>query len=317
MNRTNFKKYISYVKEKRKSNIEDHYIEKDYFISLFLSTWQKLKDAGKVPRLDNLIFKGGTLLARNYLDYPRISEDIDFTYGCSNDLRKLDSKNKREKAILKQIAPIIEDVKLICDTAKFVFDTNRRNRKYILVRNSRAVYILNVYYESFITGEETPIKIELNFLEHIIHDYSELKINNIVDQDLTLKSIGYDLPNLKINTYHLDEIIIEKYRAILTRDKLKERDVFDLYLINKICKDVFGFDNTLIFEKIESGYMISPDLGNNLANNCKLLHDDTFGDSDDDISRLTLVEIDSKNYDKFKNQLYNELGEICKMRKRL
>jgi len=73
----------------------------------------------------------------------------------------------------------------------------------------------------------------------------------------------------------------------------------------------------LIFEKIESGYMISPDLGDNLANNCKLLHDDNFGDSDDDISRLSLVEIDSKNYDKFKNRLYDKLKEICKMRKRL
>jgi predicted nucleotidyltransferase component of viral defense system len=315
MNRTNFKKYISYVKEKRKSNIEDQHIEKDYFISLFLSTWQKLKDAGEVSYLDNLIFKGGTLLARNYLDYPRISEDIDFTYVHSNDLRKLGSKNKREKAILKLIAPIIDDIKLICDSGKFVFDTNRTNRKYIIVRNSRAVYILNVYHESFITGEETPIKIELNFLEHITHDYSELKINNIVDQDLTLKSIGYDLSNIKIYTYHLDEIIIEKYRAIFTRDKLKERDVFDLYLINKICKDVFGFDNTLIFEKIESGYMISPDLGDNLKHNCTLLHDGDFGDSDDDISRLTLVKIDDEEYEKFKSRLYDKLSEICKLRK--
>lgn len=315
MNRTNFKKYISYVKEKRKSNIEDQYIEKDYFISLFLSTWQKLKYAGEVSHLDNLIFKGGTLLARNYLDYPRISEDIDFTYVHSNELRKLNSKNKREKAILRAIAPIIKDVKLTCDTAKLNFDANRRNRKYILVRNSRAVYILNVYYESFITGEETPIKIELNFLEHIKHDYSELKINNIVDQDLTLKSMGYDLSNIKINTYHLDEIIIEKYRAIFTRDKLKERDVFDLYLINKICKDVFGFDNTLIFEKIESGYMISPDLGDNLKHSCTLLHDGDFGDSDDDISRLTLVKIDDEEYKKFKNRLYDKLSKICKLRK--
>lgn len=62
MNSTNFKKYISYVKEKKKSNIEDYYIEKDYFISVFLSTWQKLKGAGKVPHLDKLIFKGGTFL---------------------------------------------------------------------------------------------------------------------------------------------------------------------------------------------------------------------------------------------------------------
>ena len=37
MNKTNFKKYLSHVKEKRKSTIEDRYIEKDYAISLFFS----------------------------------------------------------------------------------------------------------------------------------------------------------------------------------------------------------------------------------------------------------------------------------------
>ena len=314
MNSTNFKKYISYVKEKKKPNIEDQYIEKDYFISVFLSTWQKLKGAGKVTNLDKLIFKGGTLLARNYLDYPRISEDIDFTYEGSNDLRKIGSKNKREKAILKFVAPIIDDIKLICDDAKLVFDTNRTNRKYIIVRNSRAVYILRVYYHSLITREEIPIKIEINFLENIFHDCSELTIKNIVTQDLHLKSIGYDLLNIKFRTYPLDEIIIEKYRAILTRGALKERDVFDLYLINKSCKNALKFDNALIFKKIDSGNMISPDLSNNLEKNCTLLHDGDFGDSDDDISRLSLVEINDKDYEEFKNQLFDKLKEICSMR---
>jgi len=315
MNKISFKKYISYVKEKKKSNIEDYYIEKDYFISLFLSTWQKLKDDGKVPNLNKLIFKGGTLLIRNFLNYPRISEDIDFTYEKSNNLRKIESDNKREKEIKKVVVPIIDEIKLICDTAKFDFEIDRKNPRYIDVRNSRAVYILNIYYNSLITGEGIPIKIELNFLEGIIHDYSESRINNFVDEDLYLRSIGYDLLNMKINTYPLDETILEKFRAILTRGNLKERDVFDLYLINKSCKDVLKFDNKLIFKKVESGYMISPDLEANLENNCKLLSDGGFGDSDDDISRLTLLEIDDEDYEKFKNQLYDKLKEICKYEK--
>ncbi len=314
MNSTNFKKYISYVKKIKKSNIEDQYIEKDYFISVFLSTWQRLKDAGKVLYLDNLIFKGGTLLARNYLDYPRISEDIDFTYERSNYLRKLGSKNKREKAILGLIAPIIDDIKLICDNGNFLFETSRTNRKYIIVRNSRAVYILNIYYNSFITREEIPIKIELNFLENIFHGYVKLKINNIINQDLFLKSIGYNLLDIEIKTYPLDEIILEKYRAILTRPVLKERDIFDLYLINKSCKNIIKFESKLIFKKIESGNMISPDLFDNLERNCKLLRDGKFGGSDDDINRLSLVEINEKDYAEFKDRLYDNLKDICKLR---
>lgn len=314
MNKTNFKKYMSYVKEKKKSNIEDYYIEKDYFISFFLSTWQKLKDNGKVPTLDKLIFKGGTLLIRNFLNYPRISEDIDFTYERCNNLREMESNNKREKEIKKVIVPIIDEIKLICDTGKFDFEIDRTNLRYIDVRNSRAVYILNVYYNSLITGEEIPIKIELNFLEEIIHNYLGSKINNFVDQDLYLRSIGYDLVNMRINTYPLDEIILEKYRAILTREKLKERDVFDLYLINKEQKDVLKTDNNLIFTKIESSFLISQVSEENLVNNCKLLNEGDFGDSDDDISRLTLIEIDDVEYEKFKNLLCDKLKDICKMK---
>ena len=312
MNKTNFKKYSSYVKEKKKSNIEEYYVEKDYFISLFLSTWQKLKDNGKVSNLDKLIFKGGTLLIRNFLNYPRISEDIDFTYEKCNNLREIKSGNKREKEIKKVVVPIIDEIKLIYDIAKFDFQTDRKNLRYIDVRNSRAVYILNVYYNSLITGEEIPIKVELNFLEEIIHKPSVSKINNIVDQDLFLKSIGYDLVNMRINTYPLDEIILEKYRAILTREGLKERDVFDLFLINKGQKDVFKTDNNLIFKKIVSSFLISHVSEENLVKNCDLLSKGTFGVSDDDIARLTLIEIDAGKYEEFKNRLYNKLKDICK-----
>jgi len=312
VNKNNFKKYYSYVKEKKKSNIEEYYVEKDYFISLFLSTWQKLKDNGIVSNLDNLIFKGGTLLIRNFLNYPRISEDIDFTYEKCNNLREIESVNKREKDIKKVVVPIIDEIKLICDTAKFDFRNDRTNLRYIHVRNSRAVYILNVYYNSLITGEEIPIKIELNFLEEIMHKPSESKINNIVDQDLFLKSIGYDLVNMKINTYPLDEIILEKYRAILTRERLKERDVFDLFLINTGQKDVFKTVNNLIFKKIVSSFLISQVSEKNLGNNCDLLSKGTFGVSDDDISRLSLIEIDAGKYEEFKNRLYNKLKIICK-----
>jgi len=313
MNKTSFKKYVSYVKEKRKSNIEDYYIEKDYFISLFLSTWQKLGDEGKLPNLNELIFKGGTLLIRNFLNYPRISEDIDFTYEKCNNLRKIESDNKREKEIKKVVVPIIDEIKLICDTAKFDFETDRTNHRYIDVRNSRAVYILNVYYNSLITGEEIPIKIELNFLEEIINNYSISKINNVIDEDLYLRSIGYNLLNLRINIYPIDEIILEKYRAVLTRGNLKERDVFDLYLINKGQKNVLETNNNLIITKIKSSFLISQVSEENLVNTCKLINKSDFGVSDDDISRLTLIELDDEDYVKFKNRLNTKLKHICKI----
>jgi len=315
MKKSDFKKYIAYAKEQRHSPIDDYYVEKDYFLSLFLSTWKKFKEAGRVPHLDMLTFKGGTLLTRNFLQYSRISEDLDFTHEDSNSLRTISNENKRENEIKNRVIPIIKEIKLICDAIQFDFETTRTNPRYIMVRNSRAVYVFNMYYRSSIIREEIPIKIEINFLEYVMNKCLESKINTIVDHDLFLKSIGYDLEVITMKTYPLEEIILEKYRAVLTRDVLKERDILDLYLIHQREADVFKCDNSLILMKIQSGVMISPDLKENLDKNCRLVHDDKFSESDDDISRFTLVEIDDETYEKFKARLYRKLKEICMMRK--
>jgi predicted nucleotidyltransferase component of viral defense system len=94
MKSNEFRKYISYVKEHRGTHIPDYYIEKDYVLSLFLSTWHSLKKTESTASLDALIFKGGTLLIRNFLGYPRISEDLDFTHQDSHALRHIENVNK-------------------------------------------------------------------------------------------------------------------------------------------------------------------------------------------------------------------------------
>jgi predicted nucleotidyltransferase component of viral defense system len=311
MKKSDFRKYIAYVKEQRHSSIEDYYIEKDYFLSMFLSTWQQLRNEGKLYHLDALIFKGGTLLVRNFLGYPRISEDLDFTHEESTVLRTLKSEEKRETEIKKRVIPIIEDLKALCDHASFDFHTDRTNTRYVEVRNSRAVYVFHMFYHSLITGEEIPIKIEINFLEKIIHRCPVFKINTIVTADVYLKSIGYDLENRTMKTYPLEEMVLEKYRALLTRDVLKERDVLDLFLIHARCMDVFECDTTLIVDKIACGTLISPVSAKNLKRNCQSLATEGFSHSDDDISRFTFVDINDEEYARFKDRLYTRLKEIC------
>ncbi len=315
MKNRDFRKYIAYVREQQRSTIADYYIEKDYFLSLFLSTWQKLKREGKVSHMDALIFKGGTLLVRNYLQYPRISEDLDFTHEDSNKLRLIDNANKREQEIKKCIIPTLEEIKSVCNIAGFDFDNNRKNTRYIRVRNSRAVYVLHFYYNSLITNEEIPIKIEINFLENVMHTYIESQINTIIETDTFLKSIGYDLENITMKAYPLDEIILEKYRAILTREAVKERDILDLYLIHQKGNDVFKVDTKSILTKIQSGVLIAPDLKKNLEKNCQLFKNKSFVESNDDISHFTLVKVDNTQYNNFKSLLHEKLKEICSIRK--
>lgn len=307
MNKTNFKKYLSYVKQKKNVSIEDEILEKDYMISLFLSTWQKQKEQGTITSLDALIFKGGTLLSRNYIDYPRISEDLDFTFELSNQLRTIKSNTRREKEIKKQIIPIIKDIKIISTAAGFDFQMDRTNETYVRVRNSRAVYLFYLYYPSAITGEKIPLKIEINFLEQRLFDYEQERINDIIEDDLYLRSIGYDLINAVLKTYSLDEIILEKYRAVLTRPSLKKRDILDLYFIHTRCKPVLDIAEEDILEKISSSFLISPDAKKNYKENISLMSNNKFITSDDRVGSLLLTKIDEDQFTGFTQDLFEKL----------
>jgi len=306
-------KYINYVKNELDFIIEDQYIEKDFLLSLFLSTWQNLQEKGEVKSLGNLIFKGGTLLIRNYLTYPRISEDLDFTHKNCNEIRKM-SQNRRIKTIRTFIIPILKDIKKICDSCGFDFRTNRDDTTYITAYNHKSVYSLSIYRTSEITNLPIKIKIEINFVEHLQYTTKMQLIQHIVNKNAVLSSLGYDLVAPRLSCYTIKELALEKYRAILTREKLKERDIFDLYLIDKRQKDVLKIDNRLIFKKIVISFLISQSSQGNLANNCKKLDEGFFGVSDDDIKRLTLIEIDDKDYEEFKNRLFDKLKDICNIR---
>src|SRR3989344_839017 len=89
----NIEKYVSEIKRNMNLLISDDIIEKDLLISLILAEFQKHNGI-----FNELIFKGGTLLSRNYLKYHRFSEDLDFIYKDSNELRKL-TRNRRERKI--------------------------------------------------------------------------------------------------------------------------------------------------------------------------------------------------------------------------
>ena len=89
----NLNKYVAEVKKNMQLDISDEIIAKDLLLTLILAEFQKERGI-----FNQLIFKGGTLLSRNYLNYHRFSEDLDFVHKDSNILRKL-TRNKRERKI--------------------------------------------------------------------------------------------------------------------------------------------------------------------------------------------------------------------------
>jgi predicted nucleotidyltransferase component of viral defense system len=126
MRKLEIKSFINKLKEKHKLEVSDNFLEKDYILSLFLSNWEK----SETPNLDKLIFKGGTLLTKNYLNYHRISEDLDFIHQDSNEIRIIKTNQKRETQIKTRVIPIIEERKII----EFLMKNNNSCTQYELTK---------------------------------------------------------------------------------------------------------------------------------------------------------------------------------------
>ena len=312
MDKTEFAVYGKLIQEKKNIPLES--IEKDYVLSKILSSYQKIKS--QETQLQGLIFKGGTLLAKKYLKYHRISVDLDFTHKESNKIRLLKG-NTRDTKIKKTIIPIIESFKKIADQNGFDFQTSRTNPKYIKILNDRSVYKLFIYYNSLLNGNEEVIKIEINFIEDLIFNSVEDKLLNLAEfikiEKKQLNVINYDLVEVTIPQYDIQEIMLEKIRAIFTRNALKERDVLDLYLLDKLYP-LNKINPIFIKRKILSAEGYINRVENHLKKSIKLLNENPqdFLKSDDNIELLLLTEINKKEYQEFKEKLLQFFSKTMK-----
>ena len=94
-----------------------------------------------------------------------------------------------------------------------------------------------------------------------------------------MDDLNLSYSNFKVASYSLKEIILEKYRAILTRFKLKERDLFDLFLI----KDSLNVDINEAVEKIRSSSLIKRELTKLINEKLVLLQEGKFFQSEERI----------------------------------
>lgn len=182
-------------------------VEKDYIQHIFLMyLYQK--------QTKNMIFKGGTALQKTY-GLNRFSEDLDFTLTKKTDIEK----------ILKKVLIKLEIFGCKSVQKKIKEDTSSINFQ---IRGRGPLY----------TGQDksqTYINLEISKREKILLDP---KLNNIIP-------IYKDLSPYLLVTMNPSEIMSEKIRAILTRDKA--RDIYDLYFLIK--KD-FKISKKIVNEKL-------------------------------------------------------------------
>src|SRR3989338_1692029 len=146
-----------------------------------------------IKDVEGIYFKGGTALQKIFLHHARLSEDIDFTV------------TRNVKIIQSEILKILEP------TGFFTKITEDKNLEGFL----RIV----VHYNGFM-GEKEEVFIDLNKRASMLLKPEKHTIENFYQGNI---------PSFSVETLALDEMIAEKLKATMTRNK--PRDHFDIYKI--------------------------------------------------------------------------------------
>lgn len=225
---------VNYIAEKKSIESKEH-IEKDILLHNILYYLSKNKDF-----VDGYAFKGGTCLIKSYLGYYRFSEDLDFTY-----INQKESENKSGKAIRTVLSKKIDGIgELIQEISKkigFRFVHDKSNEEYVKLGGSNVFVTFKLWFDD-ISGNKNFIKIQINYREALKFDIVKSNVNSLLEGND--KEFYLLFPNdaeimtkpLLFNLYDIREILIEKFRAILTRKGTKFRDFVDIYKIIKLKK---------------------------------------------------------------------------------
>lgn len=184
-------------------------LEKDYYLTLVLNEVYKHLS-------DKLIFKGGTMLNKIYLDYHRLSEDLDFTLYAPDELA---TRRKRSKAIEPIRKKMPEFLKLVgLESDKPQGEGFNNSTEYIFVMN----------YHSFVTNSLRPIKLEIGLRQQPIEPTIMNTIKHVYQDPFTNENL---LPMGKIPTLSYLEAVAEKMKAAINREKVAIRDYYDLWAL--------------------------------------------------------------------------------------
>jgi len=180
-------------------------IEKDYHCSLILQYLFSEESA--------LVFKGGTCLSKVYVDFTRLSEDLDFVISVP-----VDTTRSQRRAAIEPIKEILE--KLPGTVPGVVVS------KVLEGHNESRQYIGQLEYPSAIIDMAERIKIEIGLREPLMVSSKSCIARTVATNPFSRQPL---LPEFTVNAMAPVEIYAEKFRAALTRREPAIRDFFDLF----------------------------------------------------------------------------------------
>lgn len=242
------KKLITYLKSEL--NIDRiRFLEKDVILHRILI--RLMKTGFK----EEYVFKGGTCLTKCYLGYYRFSEDMDFTYIKQKELVGK-SQNQIRKILSNKINEVMELLVEISKELNLDFKLEKGNTKYVMLGGSNKFTTFKMWYKNQ-DGADDFIKLQINYFETIINKIVITKAKSLYSAinkgKLLLLFPEYVdiLEEVELKAYSLEEIFLEKIRAILTRRGTKSRDYIDVYLLIKKLNLDYKTVKDAVLEKTE------------------------------------------------------------------
>jgi predicted nucleotidyltransferase component of viral defense system len=180
-------------------------IEKDYFCSLVL---QYVFDGAT-----SLVFKGGTCLNKVYVDFSRLSEDLDFVIPVA-----ADTTRHQRRAAMKAIKSMVENLPTIVPGVDIseAFEGHNESRQYIGY----------LEYRSAVIDKLETIKVEIGLREPLLTRSESRTANTIAVNPFSRLPL---IPPFTVRAMSLREAYAEKFRAAMTRREPAVRDFFDLF----------------------------------------------------------------------------------------
>lgn len=188
-----------------KTGFNGQVIEKDYFCTVLLDDFNRHGGA-------DLIFKGGTCLAKVHASFYRLSEDLDFAIPMPVDASRAE-RSRAADAIKSAVAGVARRL------PGFSCDAELKGA------NDSAQYGGAVSYRSVLSDEQETILIDVSVREPALMPPVTLAARTFL---LDPVSQEHAVPGLDVACITSLEAMAEKYRAALSRREVAIRDFYDL-----------------------------------------------------------------------------------------
>jgi predicted nucleotidyltransferase component of viral defense system len=188
-----------------RTGFSERLIEKDYFCSLILRHFSR-------QAVSALIFKGGTSLSKVFLEFSRLSEDLDFMLPCAVDATKSD-----RSSLAAAIKPAVNSIPGAIPF--FRIDEPLRGA------NASRQYLASIGYQSLVDGAPEVIRIEVGLREPVLREPVHAQVRTALHDAGTEREA---LPPFDFLCLSLEEAMAEKFRAALSREEVAGRDFYDI-----------------------------------------------------------------------------------------